>query len=174
MHTQIHCNFWWLLNQCKQPDSQIAHPRSVEWKTRGCAFAALHHNLPGIISVQRFLSKHRQQEWTEHVAKKKIPYNHSFGWQVLPCYAMKMYLKISTSKCFSLFVHKIFLWYILNLCYSYLPTLGGGVLFLPNNQADWQNRLLCWGTLLNKQIFILGYSAVIHEGIHTMRCLVPA
>jgi hypothetical protein len=86
-----------------------------------------------------------------------------------PCYATKMYLKISSYKYFSSFLHKIFL-----VCVTLITKVGRwGILFLPNNQAYWHHRLLLLGRLLNKQIFILSHSAVIHGGIHDMLCLVP-
>lgn len=43
-----------------------------------------------------------------------------------------------------------------------------------NKQIDNTRLLFCLGRILSKQIFILGYSAVIHKGIHDMLCLVPA
>lgn len=43
-----------------------------------------------------------------------------------------------------------------------------------NKQIDITRHLFCSGRILSKQIFILGYSAVIHKGIHDMLCLVPA
>lgn len=43
-----------------------------------------------------------------------------------------------------------------------------------NKEIDITRLLFHLGRILSKQIFILGYSAVIHEGIHDMLYLVSA